>query len=181
MKNRTPEQISAIEQGWPTYALVRVLGWSGIHAYTDAPFDIEYDASTFLSNGVLLGLSNVKEDGTVNPQTRDLSLSGATNDTVDAYTDTRTIGDRVEEFAVYYDPDTGLSVGDPLPVNFGNISKVKYTDNRQPTIGITVSSKWDTFAGVRLCAANNTTHRTAVDDVNDTFFKFVHDEFAETE
>lgn len=120
-------------------------------AYTDAPFDITYDGTTYEAQGHFLGISETGETADLQITSINVVISALTLSNVTTLARSNQINQDVSVYRVYLDPTDnsliGDSAGDQAILIFkGKIGGYRITDaNDTATITLEVQSQFANF------------------------------------
>jgi len=149
---------------------------------TEAPFSISYDtdtapdsgANTYASDGVLLGVSEAKESGTLNITGCNITLSGLEPNIRNAVMKPGIVNQSVSFYRVFLDEDTYGLVDVPLLLFKGKVSGYQHRDGEgESIITLAVKSNFADFEKTKGIRTNQGSLKKI--DPNEYGFEFSHE------
>ena len=142
------------------------LGFATPVYLTNASFDLTSSVSgtsrTYLSNGHLLGVTNISETNRPSKNTMTVTLSGVDQTYISIALNENIINDNVFLYKGFLDSNNAL-IADPFLLFYGTVDFYKITDNSESSsISLAVTSHWGNFSKIG--------GRTTSDNAQQKFF-----------
>jgi len=153
---------------------------------TEAPFSISYDtdtapdagANTYTSDGILLGVSEAKESGTLNITGCNITLSGLDANIRNITTIPGIVNQSMSFYRIFLDEDTYGLVDVPLLLFKGKVSGYQHRDGEgESNITLSVKSNFADFDKSKGIKTNQGSLKKI--DVNEYGFEFSHESIAD--
>ncbi len=166
-----------IEIGLPS----QYLGKNALYL-TESPFSVSYDtatapdagANTYTSDGVLLGVSDSRESGTLNITTCNVTLSGLDANIRNITTIPGIVNQSMSFYRIFLDEDTYGIVDVPLLLFKGKVSGYQHRDGEgESNITLTVKSNFADFDKTKGIRTNQGSMKKI--DPNEFGFEFSHE------
>lgn len=129
---------------------IELTGMTDLH-FTDAPFDVDYNGTTYEAQGNFLSVSEAQETADIQTTNINLVISALDSDMVTKLARSDQINQNVTVYKAFFDPTNynliGDSTGDNAIIVFkGNIAGYKITDTTDTaTITLEITSQFNNF------------------------------------
>lgn len=172
-RNISPEIVAHLKTGKPfkTAFLVLVEFDDPYQlAFTNAPDNYELDGITFISSGVLGNVSMPKGDGELSPKQYEITLSGISDEVLQAVTQLDYLNNRATCWQIFYDDD-GVQLGDPMIAWRGLTDAINFIYGEVSSVSISVRDRLVDWERAKI--ERYTDGEQKAKYPNDKFFEFI--------
>lgn len=155
----TSEVNTAIQNDHTYCHLVQIDFNGGTVRLTDAGYDMTYSGNTFLANGQLLDVDDIKETSDLRVNEIGITLTAVTQSLLAILLQNSQIGREVTISRAYIDDTTGQPINNPIPLTTSQISgfAVSTSSQGESSLQLKIASEfadWERTTGRRTTEAS---------------------------